>query len=86
MVGPQREIKIPEELDFLLRRVGSLRGSLKFYCEGFSEEEEFPKGNIKWKERGGNMAKIKWETEWKEALARARAEKKPVLVDFFNPG
>ena len=32
------------------------------------------------------MAKIKWKTEWKEALALARAEKEPVLVDFFNPG
>jgi hypothetical protein len=29
MVSPQREIKIPEESDFLPRRVGSLRGILK---------------------------------------------------------
>jgi len=41
---------------------------------------------MEWKNRGGNMAKIKWKTEWKEALALARAEKEPVLVDFFNPG
>jgi len=30
--------------------------------------------------------KIKWETEWKETLSRGRAEKKAVLLDFFNPG
>ncbi len=29
---------------------------------------------------------IKWETEIDAALARARVEKKPVLLDFFNPG
>ena len=38
--------------------------------------------------RGGITmeAKVRWETEMKGALARARAEKRPVLVDFFNPG
>lgn len=30
--------------------------------------------------------KIQWETEWKSALSRAQAEKKPILLDFFNPG
>ena len=30
--------------------------------------------------------KITWETEFDAALARARAENKPVLLDFFNPG
>ena len=29
---------------------------------------------------------IKWETDFKAALGRAQAEKKPVLIDFFNPG
>ena len=29
---------------------------------------------------------IKWETEIDAALVRARLEKKPALLDFFNPG
>jgi hypothetical protein len=29
---------------------------------------------------------IEWETDFKKALARAQTEKKPVLLDFFNPG
>jgi hypothetical protein len=29
---------------------------------------------------------IRWEKEMKAALARAGTEKKPVLIDFFNPG
>jgi hypothetical protein len=29
--------------------------------------------------------KIKWETEMKVALTRAPAEKKLILLDFFNP-
>jgi hypothetical protein len=29
--------------------------------------------------------KIKWETEMKTALTRAQAEKKLILLDFFNP-
>lgn len=29
---------------------------------------------------------IPWETKMEAALARARVEGKPVLVDFFNPG
>jgi hypothetical protein len=29
---------------------------------------------------------IKWETELNAALARAKSEQKPVLMDFFNPG
>lgn len=31
-------------------------------------------------------AEIRWETEMKKALERAAKEKKPVLLDFFNPG
>ncbi len=30
--------------------------------------------------------RIQWETELKKALSRALSEKKPVLLDFFNPG
>jgi hypothetical protein len=30
--------------------------------------------------------KIRWETDMDTAVARARSEKKPVLLDFFNPG
>lgn len=29
---------------------------------------------------------IQWEKDLGEALSRAKAEKKPVLMDFFNPG
>jgi hypothetical protein len=29
---------------------------------------------------------VAWETDLDKSLARARAEKKPVLIDFFNPG
>jgi hypothetical protein len=29
---------------------------------------------------------VKWETSLAAALTRARAEHRPVLVDFFNPG
>ena len=28
---------------------------------------------------------IAWESDMKTALARAEKEKKPVLIDFFNP-
>lgn len=31
------------------------------------------------------MAEIKWEREMDAALERAKAEKKPILLDFFNP-
>lgn len=30
--------------------------------------------------------KINWETEMDTALARANAENKLILLDFFNPG
>lgn len=30
--------------------------------------------------------KIKWESQMDTALSRARSERKPVLLDFFNPG
>jgi hypothetical protein len=29
---------------------------------------------------------ITWESELTKALGRGQAEKKPVLLDFFNPG
>ncbi len=29
---------------------------------------------------------ITWEAELNKALARGQAEKKPILLDFFNPG
>ncbi len=32
------------------------------------------------------MVDIKWETDFKAALDRAKAEGKPVLLDFYNPG
>jgi len=32
------------------------------------------------------MAKqIQWETEFDRALSRAKAENKPVYLDFYNP-
>ncbi len=30
-------------------------------------------------------AEIKWEHDYAAALARAKAEKKPILLDFYNP-
>ena len=29
---------------------------------------------------------IVWEAELSKALTRGEAEKKPILLDFFNPG
>jgi hypothetical protein len=29
---------------------------------------------------------IRWESDLSKALSRAKAENKPVLMDFFNPG
>jgi hypothetical protein len=29
---------------------------------------------------------IQWENDLGKVLSRAKAEKKPVLMDFFNPG
>jgi hypothetical protein len=29
---------------------------------------------------------IRWESDLNKALSRAKTEKKPVLMDFFNPG
>lgn len=34
----------------------------------------------------GGSAMITWETEMTQALERGLAEKKPILLDFFNPG
>ena len=30
--------------------------------------------------------KIAWETEFGQALRKAKSQGKPVLLDFFNPG
>jgi hypothetical protein len=38
MVGPQREIKIPEEFKFSTRRLEPLPEPLKNFYEGFFEE------------------------------------------------
>lgn len=32
------------------------------------------------------MAEVRWLSDLDEALRRAKDEKKPVLLDFFNPG
>jgi hypothetical protein len=29
---------------------------------------------------------VQWESDLQKALAKAKAENKPVLLDFFNPG
>jgi hypothetical protein len=34
---------------------------------------------------GGQDQGIPWVTNFDEALARAKAEDKPVFLDFFNP-
>ncbi len=31
------------------------------------------------------MAEIEWLKDMENALARAKREKKPILLDFFNP-
>jgi len=38
------------------------------------------------KHSGGSMGTIVWETDMQTALKKARADKKPVMADFFNPG
>jgi hypothetical protein len=37
------------------------------------------------KRRTSLMSVIEWGTDFDETLARAKAENKPVLLDFFNP-
>jgi len=32
------------------------------------------------------MAEVMWVQDMEKALARAKSEGKPVLLDFFNPG
>jgi len=32
------------------------------------------------------MAEVKWISDMESALSLAKSEKRPVLVDFFNPG
>jgi hypothetical protein len=34
----------------------------------------------------GMKNQISWEENMDDAMARAEKEKKPVLLDFFNPG
>jgi hypothetical protein len=34
---------------------------------------------------GGQGTGIQWVTNFDEALSRAKAEEKPVFLDFFNP-
>ena len=51
-----------------------------FWYDGLLETQNERKGEIVMAEN------IKWETEMDAALVRARLEKKPVLLDFFNPG
>ena len=29
---------------------------------------------------------VAWESDLNKSLARGQAEKKPILLDFFNPG
>jgi uncharacterized protein YyaL (SSP411 family) len=29
---------------------------------------------------------VQWESDMEKALARAKKEGKPILLDFFNPG
>ena len=29
---------------------------------------------------------VQWESDMEKALTRAKAEGKPILLDFFNPG
>jgi hypothetical protein len=31
-------------------------------------------------------ATIQWETDYGAALKKAQADKKPIMLDFFNPG
>jgi hypothetical protein len=31
------------------------------------------------------MGQVAWITDMDNALAKAKAEKKPILIDFFNP-
>ena len=50
------------------------------WYDGLLETKSEKKGEIVMAE------KIKWETKMDAALVRARLEKKPVLLDFFNPG
>lgn len=36
--------------------------------------------------REAHMAEVRWLTNVDEGLRRAKDEKKPILLDFFNPG
>jgi len=36
--------------------------------------------------RKGMGDAIQWESDLDNALSRAKAENKPVLMDFYNPG
>ncbi len=32
------------------------------------------------------MGQVTWVTDMTDAVSKAKAEKKPILLDFFNPG
>jgi hypothetical protein len=32
------------------------------------------------------MGQVTWITDMNDALSRAKAQKRPILLDFFNPG
>jgi hypothetical protein len=50
-------------------------GELKSNFEEASDERRQAVGEV-----------IQWESDLSRALERAKAENKPVLMDFFNPG
>ncbi len=79
-------------------RFFALRGLGQGYIESILKEYEGLESRVFWASmeesdrsflvRRETMASesILWETSWERALQRARQEKKPVLLDFFNPG
>jgi hypothetical protein len=48
-------------------------------------EKQFQKEGAGERRQGVGDA-IQWESDLGKALSRAKAENKPVLMDFFNPG
>jgi hypothetical protein len=59
----------------LARRIASC---LALLCEAKPSEKKFLTEDT--------MGQIAWITDMNDALSRAKAEKKPILLDFFNPG
>ncbi|MBA4395464.1 MAG: hypothetical protein C0407_18085 [Desulfobacca sp.] len=65
---------------------------MEFYKKGISLGDDRTKV-FRWEilsplthKKGEKMAEIKWEKMLDAALIRAKGEKKPVFLDFFNPG